>query len=208
MGSLPFYILSEIAIMKSFLITLRVAAITLLLTGVLYPLGITMVAQVFFPETANGSLLQDESGRVVGSRLIGQSFHQSGYFHPRPSAAAYDGLASGGSNLGTSAALLRQRVTLEIARLRATNPEASDPLPVELVTTSASGLDPHLSRAAARWQVPRLARARGISPARVCAALEESFNGRDLGFLGEPTVNVLELNLMLDRRFGKANILH
>jgi K+-transporting ATPase ATPase C chain len=194
--------------MKSFVITLRVAAVTFLLTGILYPLGITFVAQVFFPETANGSLLQDESGRVVGSRLIGQRFHQAGYFHPRPSAASYDGLASGGSNLGTTSALLRQRVTLEIARLRAINPEASDSPPVELVTTSASGLDPHLSRAAARWQVPRVARARGVSPARVQGVLEEWFSGRDLGILGEPTVNVLELNLMLDRRFGKANIPH
>lgn len=194
--------------MKSVLITLRVAAITFLLTGVIYPVGITFISQVFFPVTANGSLLQDESGRVVGSRLIGQSFHQVGYFHPRPSAAAYDGLASGGSNLGTTSAWLRERVMLEIAGLRATNFEASDPPPVELVTTSASGLDPHLSRAAARWQVPRVARARGVSPTRVQGVLEESFNGRDFGILGEPTVNVLELNLMLDRRFGKANIPH
>lgn len=190
--------------MKTLLITLRVALVTLLLTGVLYPLGITLLAQVFFPENANGSLIQDKSGRVVGSRLLGQAFKQPGYFHPRPSAAAYDGLASGGSNLGSTSAVLRQRVTLEIARLHAANPEASDPPPVELVTMSASGLDPHLSPAAALWQVPRVARARGVRSARVRAALEESINGRDVGILGEPTVNVLELNLILDRQFGKA----
>jgi len=191
--------------MKTFVIALRVTLVTLVLTGVLYPLGMTALAQVLFPSAANGSLAKDEKGRVVGSHLIGQSFSNPAYFQPRPSAAGngYDPLASGGSNLGPTSAKLKERVAADLARLRKDNPEASGDIPADLVTTSGSGLDPHLSPVAARWQIPRVAHARGVSASRITAALDEAMSGRDLGFLGEPTVNVLDLNLALDRQFGQ-----
>jgi K+-transporting ATPase ATPase C chain len=190
--------------MKTFVIALRATLVTLILTGLLYPLAMTGLAQAFFPSAANGSLVKDEAGRVVGSRLLGQGFSNPAYFQPRPSAAGtgYDGLASGGSNLGPTAAKLRDRVSQDMTRLRRENPKARSTIPVELVTASGSGLDPHISPATARWQIDRVARARAVSPDRVAAALEASIAGRDLGFLGEPTVNVLELNLALDRQFG------
>jgi K+-transporting ATPase ATPase C chain len=201
--------------MKTFVIALRATLVTLVLTGILYPLGMTAVlAQVLFPTAANGSLAKDESGKVVGSRLLGQTFANPAYFQPRPSAAGngYDPLASGGSNFGPTSAKLQDRVAADIVRLRKDNPEAVGEIPAELVTTSGSGLDPHISPAAAMWQVPRVAHARGVSAARITASLEEAVSGRDLGFLGEPTVNVLELsprpNLALDarrvRQFGFA----
>jgi K+-transporting ATPase ATPase C chain len=184
--------------------SLRLSIVTLVLTGILYPLATTAVAQLLFPSAANGSLAHDDGGAVVGSHLIGQSFVNRAYFQSRPSAAGngYDPLASGGSNLGPTSAKLRERVAIESARLRKENPDASGPIPAELVTTSASGLDPHISPTAARWQIPRVARARQVSPMRVAAALEDVIAGRDLGLLGEPTVNVLDLNLVLDRQFG------
>jgi K+-transporting ATPase ATPase C chain len=183
--------------MKTFVIALRATLVTLVLTGILYPLGMTGLAQILFPTAANGSLARDESGRIVGSRLLGQTFTNPAYFQTRPSAAGngYDPLASGGSNLGPTSAKLRDRVTADLARLRKENPE--------LVTASGSGLDPHISPSAARWQVARVARARRVAVARIAATLEETISGRDLGFLGEPTVNVLELNLALDRQFGQ-----
>jgi len=191
--------------MKTFIVALRATLVTLVLTGVLYPLGMTALAQVLFPSTANGSLAKDERGKVVGSRLLGQSFANPAYFQPRPSAAGngYDPMASGGSNFGPTSAKLRERVKTDIERLHKDNPEAVGEIPAELVTTSGSGLDPHISPAAARWQVPRVAHARGVGIARVAATLDEAVSGRDLGFLGEPTVNVLELNLALDRQFGQ-----
>jgi K+-transporting ATPase ATPase C chain len=191
--------------MKTFVIALRATLVTLVLTGILYPLGMTALSQVLFPAAANGSLAKDESGKVVGSRLVGQNFANPAYFQPRPSAAGngYDPLASGGSNFGPTSAKLQDRVKADIARLRKDNPEAVGDIPAELVTTSGSGLDPHVSPAAAEWQVPRVAHARGVSTARITAALDEAVSGRDLGFLGEPTVNVLELNLALDRQFGQ-----
>jgi K+-transporting ATPase ATPase C chain len=194
--------------MKTFIIAVRATLVTLVLTGVLYPLGMTALAQVLFPNAANGSLARDENGKVVGSRLLGQTFSNPAYFQPRPSAAGagYDGLASGGSNFGPTSAKLRERVQADMARLLKENPEAIGAVPVELVATSGSGLDPHISPAAARWQAPRVARARGVSAARISAAVEESVSGRDLGFLGEPTVNVLELNLLLDRQFGRPAV--
>ena len=192
--------------MKTFVIALRATLVTLVLTGILYPLGMTALAQVLFPTAANGSLAKDESGKVVGSRLIGQTFANPAYFQPRPSAAGngYDPLASGGSNFGPTSAKLKDRVTADIARLSKDNPEAVGEIPTELVTTSGSGLDPHISPDAARWQVPRVAHARGVSAARITASLDEVIAGRDFGFMGEPTVNVLELNLALDRQFGQA----
>ena len=191
---------------KTIIIGLRVTAVTLGLTGIVYPCLVTTLAQVLFPRQASGSLVTDDSGKVVGSALIGQRFGKAWYFQPRPSAAGdgFDPTASGGSNLGPTSRKLRDRVRADIERLRKDNPEAIGPVPDELVTTSASGLDPHLSPAGALWQVPRVARARGIAPQRVRAILESMIEGRDLGVLGEPRVNILLLNLALDRQFGRA----
>lgn len=192
--------------MKTFIIALRVSLVTIVLTGIIYPLGMTALAQVLFPTAANGSLAKDESGKVVGSRLLGQSFTNPAYFQPRPSAAGngYDPMASGGSNFGPTSAKLQDRVKADMARLQKENPDAPGTVPADLVTTSGSGLDPHISPSVAMWQVPRVARARGVSPARISATVEESVSGRDFGFLGEATVNVLELNLALDRQFGQV----
>ncbi|MBX3023533.1 potassium-transporting ATPase subunit KdpC [bacterium] len=194
--------------MRSILLTaLRATAVTLVLTGIVYPLLMTGLAQGLFPYRANGSLLRDGTGAVIGSELIGQAFTRPEYLWPRPSAAGangYDATASGGSNLGPTSRTLRDRITAEIARLRASNPEAPGPIPADLVTASGSGLDPHLSPAAARWQVPRIAGARGVAPERVLALIEDSVEGRTFGVLGEPRVNVLLVNLALDRQFGKT----
>ena len=183
----------------------RATLVTLVLTGLAYPLAMTAVAQVLFPHQANGSLVTDGTGKVIGSELLAQGFSSPTYFHPRPSAAGekgYDPLASGGSNLGPTSKKLRDQAAARLEALTKENTEASGPPPVELVTASASGLDPHLSPAAALWQVPRIAKARGIEPARVQSLVEDLTEGRDLGILGEPRVNVLNLNLALNARFG------
>jgi K+-transporting ATPase ATPase C chain len=185
----------------------RVAAVTLVLTGLAYPLAMTGIAQLVFPHRANGSLVTDETGKVVGSELLAQGFSAPAYFHPRPSAAGdkgYDPLASGGSNLGPTSKKLRDQAAAQLEAMVKENPEASGSPPVELVTASGSGLDPHLSPPAALWQVARVAKARGVAPARVQALVEDLTEGRDLGVLGEPRVNVLALNLALDSRFGAA----
>ncbi|HEX5750123.1 MAG TPA: potassium-transporting ATPase subunit KdpC [Archangium sp.] len=191
---------------STLLLALRAALVTLVLTGVLYPLAVTGVSQVLFPEEANGSLVTHEKGQVVGSALIGQGFSRPGYFQPRPSAAGngYDAVASSGSNLGPTSRKLRERAVAEAERLRQENPDAPGPVPAELVTTSGSGLDPHLSPEAARWQVPRVARARHVAPERILAVVDAHTEGRTLGVLGEPRVNVLQLNLALDRQFGES----
>jgi potassium-transporting ATPase KdpC subunit len=190
---------------KTLFISLRTTFVTLLVTGIAYPLAMTGVARALVPDASSGSLVRDESGKVVGSSLIGQRFNNRAYFQPRPSAAGtdgYDAMSSSGSNLGPTSAKLRDRVTAEVERLRKENPDATGPIPVELVTASGSGLDPDLSPNAARFQVERVARARKVSPERVAAILGENVEGRELLFLGEPRVNVLRINMALDRRFG------
>lgn len=186
------------------LTSVRTTGVLFILTGLLYPLALTTLAQAIFPEQASGSLIKNEQGRVVGSVLIGQQFTQAGYFHSRPSAvASRNALASsGGSNLGPTSRALRSRVMSSIQTLRAENPAASRPVPAELVTTSASGLDPHLSPAGALWQVERVAQVRGVEPVRIQALVEANIEDRTLGILGEPRVNVLKLNLALDRQLG------
>ena len=188
------------------IIGLRTAAVTLVLTGLVYPLVMTGIARVLLSSQAHGSLVTDDQGHAVGSRLVGQRFTRPGYFHGRPSAAGdagYDAAASSGSNLGPTSRPLYDRVLETERRLRAENPDAPPgPIPADLVTASASGLDPDISPAAALWQVPRVARARRVAPARIRALVEEHVLGRTLGVLGEPRVNVLELNLALDRRLG------
>ena len=190
------------------LVALRMTGLTLLLTVVLYPAAVTLLAGLLLPGPAGGSLLRDEQGRVVGSLLIAQRFTGAGYFHPRPSAAGaagYDAAFSGGSNLGPTSRALRERVAAAAARLLRENPLATPPVPLELVTTSASGLDPHLSPAAVRWQLPRVAAARRVEPARLARLVVDAVTGPDLGLLGEPRVDVLALNLALDRLLGRAH---
>jgi potassium-transporting ATPase KdpC subunit len=184
---------------------LRATVVTLVLTGLVYPLVVTAIAQVLFRHRAEGSFVADEGGKVVGSELMAQAFSNPGYFQPRPSAAGekgYDPLASGGSNLGPTSKKLLDGATANLDALQKANPGAPGPAPVELVTASGSGLDPHLSPAAALWQAPRVAKARGVPVERMRALVDESTEGRDLGLLGEPRVNVLQLNLALDRRLG------
>lgn len=170
------------------------------LTGALYPLVVTGIARAVFPAEAAGSILRRE-GRIVGSSLIGQSFTGARYFWSRPSATTpqpYNGTASTGSNLGPLNPALADAVKARIAALRAVDPGNAVPIPVDLVTASASGLDPHISVAAAEYQAARVARERGLDVARVRALIAAHQEGRLLGLLGEPRVNVLELNLALD----------
>lgn len=172
------------------------------LLGLAYPLAVTGVAQAAFPTHANGSLVRDAKGAVVGSALIGQAFHQPGYLHPRPSAAGangYDATASSGSNLGPLNPALAQRVKAEADALRAENPGAT--IPADAVTTSGSGLDPDISPDYARFQAPRIARARGAPVAAVQAVIDGQIQGRLFGFVGQPRVNVLAVNRALDTRF-------
>jgi K+-transporting ATPase ATPase C chain len=191
---------------EDFIISARATLVTLVLTGLLYPLATTGIALIVFPQQARGSLAADAQGKEVGSRLIAQSFSAAVYLQPRPSAAGekgYDAAGSGGSNLGPTSKALRKRASDDLDRLLRDNPEATGPVPAELVAASASGLDPHLSPGAALWQVPRIARARGLSQGRVRSVIESHLEGRDLLLLGEPRVNVLLVNLALDRQFGK-----
>jgi K+-transporting ATPase ATPase C chain len=191
--------------MKTVLIALRATAVTLVLTGLIYPLVMTGLSKALFRDRANGSMIADDKGQVVGSELLAQNFERAGYFQPRPSAAGdkgYDATSSGGSNLGPTSKKLRDRVTEAVAKIKKDNPDAPGDVPAELVTASGSGLDPHLSPTGAMWQVPRVAKARAVSQERVRQLVEANIEGRDLGFLGEPRVNVLSLNLALDRQFG------
>ncbi|HTO99574.1 MAG TPA: potassium-transporting ATPase subunit KdpC [Myxococcales bacterium] len=183
----------------------RVTLLTLIVTGLAYPLLTTAVASAVFPRRAAGSLLADAAGEPVGSELIAQPFTNPGYLQPRPSAAGekgWDAAGSSGSNLGPTSKALRERVQKELQRLLQENPGADGPVPAELVTASGSGLDPHLSPDAALWQARRIARARNVDEARVRGVIEANVEGRDLFILGEPRVNVLVVNRALDRYFG------
>lgn len=168
--------------------------------GILYPLAVWGVSQIIFPHQANGSLI-GKDGKIIGSELIGQTFTSPGYFHSRPSAAGngYDAAASSGSNLGPTSKKLIERVHADAEQLQAENPELS--VPADLVTASASGLDPHISPAAAEFQIPRVARERRISSDQLRTIIRDFTQSRQFGVLGEPRVNVLMLNLELDRRF-------
>jgi len=171
---------------------------TTILLGIIYPLVVTGLAKVLFPKRANGQLIERD-GKIVGSRIIGQPFTGAKYFHSRPSAAGnngYDAANSGGSNLGPTNQKLIDRVKQDVASLQAENP--GTPVPIDMVTTSASGLDPDISPASANFQAQRVARERGMSEDEMRRLIAKHTEGRQVGFLGEPRVNVLELNLDLD----------
>lgn len=184
---------------KNLVTAALMTVVTTVIFGLVYPLAVTGLAQVIFPGKADGQLIRRDDGSVIGSRLIGQPFSSPGYFRPRPSAAGpagYDAGASGGSNLGPTNRKLMERVKADAEKLRAEHPGM--PVPVDLVTTSASGLDPHVSPVAAEFQIPRVARERGMGEEDLRRLVAEHTEGRQLGLLGEPRVNVLLLNLALD----------
>ena len=187
--------------MKNLVTAVLMTIVTTVLLGLIYPLVVTGLAQVIFPDQANGQLIRSSDGTVIGSRLIGQPFSSPGYFRSRPSAAGaagYDAGASSGSNLGPTNQKLIDRVKADVEKLQAENPGKA--IPVDLVTTSGSGLDPHISPAAAEFQVPRVARERAMNETEVRNIVAVHTEGRQFGFLGEPRVNVLALNLDLDAK--------
>jgi K+-transporting ATPase ATPase C chain len=185
--------------MRNLLTAILFTIVTTILFGLIYPLAVTGIAQIIFPDKANGQLIRRSDGKIVGSRIIGQPFTGPGYFHSRPSAAGvagYDAGASSGSNLGPASQKLIDRIKADAARIQAENP--NQPVPVDLVTTSASGLDPHISPAAAEFQIPRVARERRLMESELRQIVAAHTEGRTVGFLGEPRINVLELNIDLD----------
>jgi K+-transporting ATPase ATPase C chain len=185
---------------KNLVISVLMTIATTILLGIIYPLVVTGISQVLFPKKANGQLIE-ANGKIIGSRIIGQTFSSPGYFHSRPSASGngYDATASNGSQWGPTNQKLVDRVKGDVAAAQAENP--GTPVPIDLVTASGSGLDPEISPAAAAFQIPRVAKARGISEARVQEVVTRHTENRQLGFLGEPRVNVLELNIELDKQF-------
>jgi len=185
---------------KNLWISIAMTVVTTVLLGLIYPLVVTGLAQMLFPHKANGQLVV-KNGKVIGSKIIGQGFSGPGYFHSRPSAAGngYDAANSGGSNLGPTNQKLLNRVKSDVASAQAANPAVS--VPIDMVTTSASGLDPHITPANAEFQLSRVAKARAISVEQVQAVVSKHTEGRQFGILGEPRINVLELNLDLDRQF-------
>jgi potassium-transporting ATPase KdpC subunit len=187
--------------MKNLKISILMTLVTMILVGIIYPLAVTVFAQMLFHDKANGQLIQQGSD-IVGSRIIGQPFTSDRYFHSRPSAAGngYDAANSSGSNLGPTNQKLIDRMKADTATLQAEN--SNTPVPVDLVTTSASGLDPDITPAAAYFQVPRIARVRGMREDQVRTLVASHIQGRQFGFFGEPRVNVLELNLDLDKMKG------
>jgi potassium-transporting ATPase KdpC subunit len=189
---------------KNFLTAIWFTLITTILFGVIYPLAVTGMSQLLFRDRANGQLIET-NGKITGSRIIGQAFSGPSYFHSRPSAAGtgYDPTSSGGSYLGPTNKTLIDRVNGDVQRLHAENP--TTPVPVDLVTTSGSGLDPHISPAGAEFQIPRVARERNISETDLRAMVARHTEGRQFGFLGEARVNVLELNLELDASHPAAH---
>ena len=182
---------------KNIITAILFTLVTTVVFGVIYPLTVTGMAQLLFRDRANGQLIE-RNGKLVGSRIIGQAFTGPGYFHPRPSSAGtgYDPMASGGSNLAPTNKNLIERVKADVQKLHAENPGA--PIPVDMVTTSGSGLDPDISPDAAEFQIPRVAHSRNLKEEDLRALIQKHTKGRELGFLGEPRVNVLELNLELD----------
>ena len=186
---------------RNFITAILYTAVMTVLLGIIYPLLITAFAQVYSKDKANGQLIT-RNGVVIGSRIIAQPFTGAAYFHPRPSAAGsngYDATSSGATNYGPTNQKLVDRVKAEVAALQAENPGKA--VPIDLVTTSGSGLDPHITPAGAEFQVPRVAKARGISESDLLKLVQEHTEGRQFGFLGEPRVNVLELNLALDEKY-------
>ena len=191
---------------RNLLISIWMTLATTVLLGIVYPLVVTGLAQLLYPRQANGELIRQPDGTVIGSSLLGQPFTSPGYFHSRPSAAGpagYDPMASGGSNLGPTNKVLIDRVSSSAQSLSAENADA--PIPVDLATASGSGLDPHISPASAEFQVPRVARDRGMKENEVRALVAKHTEQRQLGFLGEPRVNVLELNIALDTKYGRPH---
>lgn len=188
---------------KQLLPGLRLTLVLTVLTGLAYPGIVTPLCQILFPRQANGSLVS-RNGRYVGSSLIGQNFTGPAYFHPRPSAAGsdgYDASASSGSNLGPTSQKLADRVKTSAEQFRKENPEHNEPIPADILTASGSGLDPHITPAAALAQAARVAAARGVLPELIRTLIDQSTEGREWGFLGEPRVNVLALNLALDQKY-------
>lgn len=183
---------------KNFITSVLMTIITTVLLGLVYPLAVTAIAQVLFPDKANGQLISRD-GKMIGSRIIGQSFTGPGYFYSRPSAAGtgYDATNSAGTNLAPTNKKLIERVQVDVTSRESENPNS--PVPIDLVTTSASGLDPHITPAAADFQVPRVARERHVGESALRSIVQRHTDQRQFGFLGEPRVNVLELNLELDR---------
>jgi len=190
----------EIVMLQQLAPALRFMLVLTILTGLVYPGLVTGICQLAFPAQANGSLVVRD-GKVIGSVLIGQGFSKPEYFHPRPSSVSYDASNSGGSNLGPTNQALINRVKSSLENFRRENPEYAGPIPADLLTMSGSGLDPHISPAAALAQAERIAKARGVTVSAAQALVRAKTEGRALGLLGEPRANVLLLNLALDEQF-------